>query len=139
MKIPTWAVLGIGALAALTLIVNAPVRDMGDLCAQPGARCGSQPDWYTGEETYETLRGIEMSRRIDEALYDYSLLWLVAAALLVWAVVRRGWATFATAALFGLAVWLWPTYSAYLLIVAAAVAVLHEHRHRFRRTDQANG
>lgn len=139
MKIPAWVVLGIGALAALTMVVNAPLRDLGDLCAQPGARCGSQPGWYTGQETFETLRGIEMSRRVDETLYDYSLLWVVAAALLVWAVVRRSWAMTATAALFGIAVWLWPAYSAYLLIVAAAVAVLHEHRHRFQRRNQANG
>ncbi|WP_330274048.1 hypothetical protein OG205_46245 [Lentzea sp. NBC_00516] len=135
MKIPTWAVLGICALAALTVIANAP---MIDVCAQPGARCGTQPDWYTGEESVTTLRGVEMSANFD-FLYDYSLLWVVAAAVLMWAVVRRSWAVFATAALFGLTVWLRPSYSAYLLIIAAAVAVLYEHRHRWLRRGQANG
>jgi hypothetical protein len=137
VKVPAWVVLGIGALAALTMIANAPLRD--DLCEQPGARCGSQPGWYTGQESYETLRGVEMSREFD-FIYDYSLLWVIVAALLVWAVVRRAWPAFATAALFGLTVWLWPTYSGYFLIVAAVVALLHEHRHRrLRRTNQANG
>ncbi|WP_439660102.1 hypothetical protein ACSHWB_00520 [Lentzea sp. HUAS TT2] len=135
MRVPSWAVLGVSALAALTLTVNAPLRS--DLCTRPGARCGTQPDWYTGEESVTTLRGVEMSRELD--LYDYRLLWVVAAAVLVWAVVRRTPAAFVTAALFGLAVWLWPVYSPAVLIVAAAVAVLHEHRHRRLRKDQANG
>jgi hypothetical protein len=137
VKVPSWVVLGIGALATLTVIANAPLRD--DLCEQPGARCGSQPGWYTGQESFETLHGVEMSH--DFAfIYDYSLLWVIVAALLAWTVVRRTWAAFVTTALFGLTVWLWPSYSVYLLVVAAAVAVLHEHRHRWpRRTGQANG
>jgi hypothetical protein len=144
MKVPAWVVLGTGALAALTVVANAPVlqlRGLDDLCTQPGVRCGSQPDWYTGEKDFTTLRGVEMSAAFPEAevVYDYSLLWLIAAAVLVWAVVRRTREAFATAALFGLAVWLWPAYSASVLIVAAAVAVLYEHRHRFPRRDQANG
>ncbi|SFR25307.1 hypothetical protein SAMN04488564_108304 [Lentzea waywayandensis] len=144
MKIPAWAVLGIGSLAALTVVVHAPVlelKGLDGLCSQPGARCGTQPDWYTGQERYETLRGVEMSARLPgvEVVYDYSLLWVVAAAVLVWAIVRRTWPAFATAALFGLTVWLRPSYSAYLLIVAAAVAVLYEHRHRWLRRGQANG
>ncbi|MFJ5989468.1 hypothetical protein [Lentzea sp. NPDC092896] len=135
MKIPTWVVLAVGALAALIMIATAP---MVDVCAQPGARCGTQPDWYTGEESVTTLRGVEMSANFD-FLYDYSLLWAVAAAVLGWAVVRRSWAVFATAASLGLTVWLRPSYSAYLLTVAAAVAVLYEHRHRLLRKGQANG
>lgn len=144
MKIPAWVVLGIGALAALTVVVYAPVlelRGLDDLCAQPGARCGTQPDWYTGQERYETLRGVEMSARLPgvEVVYDYRLLWAIALVVLVWAVVRRTPAAFATAVLFAFSVWLLPAYSAVVLIVAAAVALLHEHRHRFQRTDQANG
>ncbi|MCR3753063.1 hypothetical protein [Lentzea californiensis] len=144
MKIPSWVVLGIGALAALTVVVYAPIlelKGLDDLCAQPGARCGTQPDWYTGQESYETLRGVEMSARFlgVEVVYDYRLLWAIVSVVLVWAVVRRTPAAFVTAALFGLAVWLLPAYSAVVLIVAAAVAVLHEHRHRFQRRNQANG
>lgn len=144
MKVPAWAVLGIGALAALTVVVYAPVlelRGLENLCSQPGARCGTQPDWYTGEEDFTTLRGVEMSAQLPgiEVVHDYRLLWAVTAAVLVWAVVRRTWPAFATAVLFGLVVWWWPAYSPAALIVAAAAAVLHEHRHRFARRGQANG
>ncbi|SEQ48857.1 hypothetical protein [Lentzea albida] len=110
MKVRWWAVLGIGSLAALTAYVHAPVqelRGLEDLCAQPGARCGSQPGWYTGQESYETLRGVEMSARLPgvEVVYDHRLFWALVVVTLVW----------------------------------TAVAALREHRHRFRRGDQANG
>lgn len=136
MKVPTWVVLGIGALAAFALIESAPLRS--DLCTRPGARCGTQPDWYTGEESVTALHDVGVLGRGAQLLYDYSALWAVAAAVLVWAVVRRSWTTFGAAASFGLAVWPWPAHSAFVLVLAAAVAVLHEHRHRFGR-DQANG
>ncbi|SDP97708.1 hypothetical protein [Lentzea jiangxiensis] len=85
-----WALLGLGALVALALAVRGSL--------------GSEP----GPDSYQTLRGVEMSRRFTEieVVQLYDPLWLVVAAVLA---------------------------------VAAAVAVLYEHRHRFRRGDQANG
>jgi len=111
VKVPAWAVPGVGALAALTAFAYAPVRELKgleDLCAQPGARCGSQPDWHTGEESYETLRGVEMSAQLPgvEVVHDYRLFWAVVVVALV----------------------------------STAAAVLREHRHRFKRNPgQANG
>ncbi|MET9226583.1 hypothetical protein, partial [Lentzea sp. NPDC003310] len=118
MKIPAWVLLGLASLAALAVVWFAP---MVDVCARPGAVCGTQPDWYTGQESYETLLGVEMSARFAlQDLYDYRLLWAVAAVVLVWAAVRRTWPAFATAAVFGLAVWFWPVWSPAVLLGAAA-------------------
>ncbi|MFD4642962.1 hypothetical protein ACFWN2_37030 [Lentzea sp. NPDC058436] len=92
MRIPSWVVLGVGTIAALMACVYAPVRELKGLenvCSQPGARCGSQPDWYTGQESYETLSAVEMSARLPgvEVVYDYRPFWLVTAVVLVLAAV----------------------------------------------------
>ncbi|MCG8922798.1 hypothetical protein [Lentzea sp. CC55] len=60
-----WVLPGIGALAALTRAVHGPL-------------------WGSEPESYQTLRGVEMSRRFTEieVVQVYDPVWLTVAAVL---------------------------------------------------------
>jgi len=83
----TWIVLLLGALGTLAVGVikssqTITLDDLDELCARPGARCGSQPDWYTeSDREITTLDSLPMSLRPDTADEQY-LVWLIAAAVL---------------------------------------------------------